>query len=98
MIDQVFQKMIKQLKLLPAFVNKYRYPIGGALVLVIFSITIYRIDTLSSPEVNQDRYNAGILEQEKVVFDEEVVERINQLDERTVNPSGNIDESRNNPF
>lgn len=98
MLNNILSSAISLLKKLPSFINKYRYPIGGALTLLFFGFTIYRIDSLSSPDLNQDTYNAGILEQEKVVFDEAAIERINNLDERVVNPTENIDENRTNPF
>lgn len=98
MLNSILSSITTLLKRIPPFVNKYRYPIGGVITVVFFSVTIFRIDSLSSPDLNQDVYNAGVLEQEKVVFDEAAIERINNLDERFVNPTENIDENRNNPF
>jgi hypothetical protein len=98
MLDQAKTKTLSFLKTVPPFVNKYRYFIGGAFVVIFFSITVFRIDSLSSPSLNQDTYNQGLLEQEKVLFNEDAIDRINKLDERTVSPSENLDEGRNNPF
>lgn len=98
MLEQIKAKILFFLKQVPPFINKYRYIIGGVFVVVFFSITVFRIDSLSSPSLDQDTYNQGLLEQKKVIFDEDAIDRINKLDERTVNPTENIDEGRNNPF
>lgn len=98
MLNDFADKVGYYLRSLPSLISKYRYPIGAIITLLFFGITIYRIDTLSSPPMDQNTYNAGVLEQERVVFDEDAIERINNLNEREVNPTGNIDTGRNNPF
>ncbi len=79
-------------------INKYRYFIGGLLVLLVFSFTILRIDSLASPSMNQERYDQGIIELKKVEFDTAAIERIDELQKTDVNIRENIDESRTNPF
>lgn len=80
------------------FVKKYKYIIGALLVLGVFSFVIFRIDTLSSPTINQERYDLGILELTKVRFDTDAIETINRLNPTDVQVGENIDETRNNPF
>lgn len=80
------------------FVKKYRYIIGALLVLGVFSFVIFRIDTLSSPGTNQERYDLGILELTKIRFDTDAIETINRLNPTDVEVSESIDETRNNPF
>ncbi len=98
MIEKINSRLTSTLRKIPGFVNKYRYLIGGVIVLLFFSVTILRIDSLSSPDVNQDRYNAGLLEIEKVEFNTAAIERIDVLDVRNVNVTENIDDNRTNPF
>lgn len=98
MIEKINSQLTSAMRKIPAFVNKYRYFIGGAIVLVFFSVTILRIDSLSSPVINKDTYNAGLLEIEKVEFNTAAIERIDELDERNVNVTENIDDGRTNPF
>ena len=80
------------------FISKYRYPIGGVVVIFVLSATINHISVLSEPEMNQELYNQGLSELEKVTFNEEAIDRIDALDKRTVNVTENIDSNRNNPF
>lgn len=98
MIEKINAQLTSTLRKAPVFINKYRYFIGGAIVLIFFSTTILRIDNLSSPDINQDTYNAGLLEIEKVEFNTAAIERIDALDERNVNVTENIDDGRTNPF
>lgn len=77
---------------------KYKYIIGAIFVLGIFSFVILRIDALSSPEANQQRYDEGVVQIEKVSFDEEAIETINDLNPTNVRVGENINDSRNNPF
>lgn len=98
MIDKLNSQLTSAARQIPDFLNKNRYYIGAVLILLIFSISIFRIDSLSSPDINQDSYNAGLLELEKVEFNTSAIDRINDLDKRTVNVSENIDDDRNNPF
>ncbi len=98
MIEKINSKINPIAKKIPRFVNKYRYLIGGAILLAVFSVVILRIDSLASPDINQDRYNEGLLEIEKVEFSAAAIERINALDERNVNVTGNINDDRTNPF
>lgn len=98
MIERINSRLTSALSKVPGFTNKYRYLIGGAVILVFFSATILRIDSLTSPDMNQDRYNTGLLEIEKVEFDTAAIDRINALDERNVNVTENIDDTRTNPF
>lgn len=98
MIEKINSQLTSIIHKIPEFINKYRYFIGGAVILIFFSVTILRIDSLSSPDINQDRYNAGLLEIEKVEFNTAAIERIDALDERSVNVTENIDNDRTNPF
>lgn len=98
MLKKISEPFVSIMKTLPGFVTRYRYVIGGLLVLIIFGATILRIGALSSPEMNQERYNEGLVEQRKVIFNEDAIKRINELDKRTVNVRENIDKNRTNPF
>ena len=91
-------KILNKIKGLLPIIQKNRYLIGGIIVLIVFGFTIYRIDSLASPAMNQDRYNQGILELKKVEFNETAINRINELQKSDVNVRENIDESRTNPF
>lgn len=77
---------------------KYKYIIGAIVVLGIFSFVILRIDALSSPEANQQRYDEGVLQIKKVSFDEEAIETINELNPTNVRVGESINDSRTNPF
>jgi len=77
---------------------KYKYIIGSLVVLGVFSFVILRIDSLSSPEANQQRYEEGVIQIEKVTFDEDAIKIINDLNPTDVKVGGNINDSRNNPF
>ncbi len=98
MIEKINSQLVSTARKIPNFLNKYRYLIGGAAILIIFSVTIFRIDNLSSPEFDQAKYEAGLLEIKKVEFNAAAIERINALYERRVNVTGNIDDGRTNPF
>jgi len=93
-----FKTYFSKLKRYFPWVHKNRYLIGGILVVLIFGATILRIDSLASPGVNQERYDQGLIELKKVDFDENAIERINDLKKTDVNVKENIDESRTNPF
>jgi len=84
-----FKTYFSKLKRYFPWVHKNRYLIGGILVVLIFGATILRIDSLASP---------GLIELKKVDFDEDAIERINDLKKTDVNVKENIDESRTNPF
>jgi hypothetical protein len=98
MLGKIFNSIIIYAKKLFAFAGRYHYVLGGIFIVVVFVFTILRISSLVNPNINQTRYNEGLLEQKKVVFDEDAIKRIDSLDKRTVSPAENIDESRNNPF
>ncbi len=98
MVEKINSQLTLALRKIPTFINKYRYLIGGVIILVFFSATILRIDSLSSPSMDQDKYNTGLLEIEKVEFNTAAIERIDALDEREVNVTENINDSRTNPF
>lgn len=98
MIEKINSQLTSALRKIPGFTNKYRYLIGGAIILIFFSVTILRIDNLTSPDIDQDSYNSGLLEIEKVEFDTAAIDRIDALDERNVNVTENIDDTRTNPF
>ena len=95
---EYIKKITSSMKKLIPFSQKYRYIIGGVVIVLIFSFTIYRIDSLASPPMNQDRYNQGILELKKVEFDKEAIEHIDKLQKTDVNVRENLDENRTNPF
>lgn len=93
-----FKTSFNKIKKYFPFISKYRYTIGAILVLMVFSFTILRIDSLASPAMNQDRYNQGLIELKKVEFDTDAITRINELKKIDVNVKENIDDSRTNPF
>ncbi len=97
MFDTFKGLFAKTKKYLPT-IHKYRYLIGGLLILLVFSFTILRIDNLASPSMNQEKYDQGIIELRKVDFDTDAIQRIDELQKTDVNVRENIDESRNNPF
>lgn len=98
MINTLITKLSEITKSLAPSLKRYKYLIGGVLVLAVFSFVIFRIDSLSSPGMNQEKYDLGILEIKKVKFDAEAIETINSLNPTDIEVTENIDESRNNPF
>jgi len=93
-----FKSLSINYKSLGGFVKKYKNIIGALLVLAVFSFVIFRIDTLSNPDINQGRYDSGILELTKIRFDTDAINTINDLNPTNVRVGENIDETRTNPF
>ena len=90
--------IIKKLRAIVPFLIRFRYIVGSLIILGLFSFIVFRIDYLSSADINEDRYNQGIAELNSIVFDIDSINRINELRAIEVNVKQTIDKNRTNPF
>jgi hypothetical protein len=88
----------KQLSHVGSVLVKFRYPLIGALIVAVFAFTVYRIDTLSSPDRDEAAYNDLLLTVERFQFDEDIINEILKLDDTGIEINPNFPGSRNNPF
>lgn len=88
----------KKLEPMLAFVKKYKYILGSLLVFILFYMVIVRINSLAGIPMNQERYEQGILELDRITFDEEAIERIKELQDRNVEVDLDLPGDRENPF
>lgn len=78
--------------------HKYRYLLLGTLIVAIFGLTVWRIETLSSPARDEAAYNEALSTVERVTIDEAVVEKIVNLRDASVEVDPQFPGNRENPF
>lgn len=93
-----FDSILKLLKRALPFINKFRYPLIGALVIALFAITVFRIDYLSASERDEEVYNELITTVENVKFDQNTIDKILSLKETKVDIHTQFPANRTNPF
>jgi len=99
-LDFDYKKYLDPKKLQPVVktVVKYQVLIGSIVVAAIFYFLVSRINTLAGTEMNQQRYDEGIAQVKRITFDQEAIEKIRDLQDRTVDVKLDLPGNREDPF
>ena len=79
-------------------VVRYRIVLTSLGILVVMATAILRVDSLTDPDINQDRYDEQQQTISKVEFDDTAIKQIQALREADVDVDSNFSGGRNNPF
>jgi len=95
-----YKKYLDFKKIKPALrvIVKYQYIIGGVLVVSAFYFLVARINNFAGVDKNQARYDQGILEVNRITFDQEAIDAIRELQNRDVTVELDLPGDRENPF
>ena len=80
-----------------SFLLKNRTVIASVAILAVGAYSINRISTLSQPEIDSSSLNKQLAELKQITFDQEAIQRIQQLNSSDVNIESDVID-RNNPF
>ncbi len=81
-----------------AFVSKYRVILTAAVILGVFSFAILRVRTLADPVSNQERFIEQAQGLERVNFNQDAIDTLNDLEKSDVQIKPILPSNRNNPF
>ena len=99
-IDFDYKKYLDPKKLQPVIkaIVKYQIIIGSIIVAAIFYYLVSRINTFAGVEKDQERFDAGMLEVNRITFDQEAIDKIRDLQDRSVDVKLDLPGDRENPF
>jgi len=93
-----YKKYLKKLMPIYKFIKTYKFILGTLIVVSMFYFIVQRINAVTSVELNQDRYDQGILELDRITFDQEAIDVIKELQNRDVEVELDLPSNRDNPF
>lgn len=88
----------QQLKPLAQTFLKYRKFLFGLMVLLLVTFIAFRINQLATLEPSQSAIDEKLQSVTRPRVDQEVLDQIQQLQDRNVEVQGLFDEARKNPF
>ena len=95
-----YRKYLNVKKLIPIweYIQRYKYVLTSLVVFLIFYFVIARINSFANIELDQEKYDQGIVELKRITFDEEAIEKIKALQNRDVTVDTDLPSNRDNPF
>lgn len=95
-----YRKYLNVKRLIPIweYIQRYKYVLTSLVVFLIFYFVIARINSFTNIELDQEKYDQGIVELKRITFDEEAIEKIKALQNRDVTVDTDLPSNRDNPF
>ena len=87
-----------EIKRIGSWLSKNRYPLVGTLIVILFALTVYRIDYLSATERDEEAYQEQLQTVTKIEFDQDVIEEILRLTDTDIDIRARFPGDRTNPF
>ncbi len=91
-------KIIPKLLPLARQIIRFKYLIGGLIIVSLFGYTVLFINRQLILDTSDDIYQQKISEIKKIKFDQDAIERIKQLKDIDVNIGSELPGGRTNPF
>ncbi len=91
-------KLIAKAKPVVSKLRRYKLFIFIIILLLIYSFLVFRINTLSSQEPNDDEVTAKLQTVARPRIDKTAVTKIQQLQDNSVQVKSLFNKARNNPF
>lgn len=90
--------IVNKIKPLAIAVKKHRIVIGIICIIVLYGWLVFQINVLSGQEPTDEYVNAKLQKVKRPIIDEEIVKKIENLQDENIEVQAIFKQARENPF